>query len=53
MDGLSELMTQEITLEGGRVVQTNYNQHQLLRMSQAPEVEVFFAKNRQLADRAG
>ena len=44
MDGLSELMTQEITLEGGRVVQTNYNQHQLLRISQAPEVEVFFAK---------
>jgi isoquinoline 1-oxidoreductase beta subunit len=42
MDGLSELMHQEITLEGGRVVQTNYNQHQLLRIRQAPQIEVHF-----------
>ncbi len=42
IDGLSELMNQEITLERGRVVQTNYNQHTLLRLSQAPQVEVHF-----------
>ena len=44
IDGLSELMNQEITLERGRVVQTNYHQHTLLRMSQAPQIEVHFLK---------
>lgn len=42
MDGLSELMHQEITIEAGRVVQQNYNTHQLLRTAQAPEIEVHF-----------
>lgn len=41
MDGLSE-MIQEITLKDGRVVQSNYHQHPMLRMSQAPPVEVHF-----------
>lgn len=44
IDGLSELMAQEITLERGRVAQTNYNQHQLLRLKQAPQIEVHFVK---------
>jgi isoquinoline 1-oxidoreductase beta subunit len=44
IDGLSELMNQEITLERGRVVQSNYHQHTLLRISQAPEIEVHFLK---------
>jgi isoquinoline 1-oxidoreductase beta subunit len=44
IDGLSELMNQEITLEGGRVVQRNYNQHTLLRISQAPQIEVYFLR---------
>jgi len=44
IDGLSELMHQEITLEAGRVVQTNYNQHQLLPISKAPQIEVHFPK---------
>jgi isoquinoline 1-oxidoreductase beta subunit len=44
IDGLSELMNQEITLERGRVVQTNYHQHTLLRLSQAPQIEVHFLK---------
>jgi isoquinoline 1-oxidoreductase beta subunit len=38
MDGLSELMTQEITIEGGRAVQSNFNQYQLLRMRNAPPI---------------
>ncbi|HEX4749282.1 MAG TPA: molybdopterin cofactor-binding domain-containing protein [Bryobacteraceae bacterium] len=42
IDGLSELMHQEITLENGRVVQTNYNQHQLMALRQAPQVDVHF-----------
>ncbi len=44
IDGLSELMHQEITLEEGHVVQTNYNTHQLLRLTQAPQIEVYFPK---------
>jgi isoquinoline 1-oxidoreductase beta subunit len=42
MDGLSELMHQEITLQNGRVMQTNYNQHMLLAMRQAPQIDVHF-----------
>jgi isoquinoline 1-oxidoreductase subunit beta len=44
IDGMSELMGQEITLERGRVVQTNYPQHPLVRLKQAPEIEVHFLK---------
>lgn len=44
IDGLSELMTQQITLENGRVKQTNYHQHQLLRVHATPEIDVFFLK---------
>jgi isoquinoline 1-oxidoreductase beta subunit len=44
IDGLSELMRQEITLEAGRVVQTNYNQHQLIGIKQAPQIDVHFVK---------
>ena len=43
VDGLSE-MIQEITLKDGRVVQSNYHQHPVMRMSQAPPVEVHFLK---------
>ena len=44
IDGLSELMHQEITLEQGRVVQKNYNQYMLLRLNEAPQIEVHFLK---------
>lgn len=44
IDGLSELMAQEITLEGGRVMQTNYDKHPLARLKNAPEIEVHFHK---------
>jgi isoquinoline 1-oxidoreductase beta subunit len=37
-DGLAELMAQEITIENGRTVQSNFNQFQLLRMRNAPAV---------------
>ncbi|HEX4811023.1 MAG TPA: molybdopterin cofactor-binding domain-containing protein, partial [Bryobacteraceae bacterium] len=45
IDGLSELMHQEITLNAGAVVQKNYDTHQLLRLKQTPEVEVHFLKS--------
>jgi isoquinoline 1-oxidoreductase subunit beta len=44
IDGLSEVMNQQITLEAGRVVQQNYNQHTLLRFRHAPQIEVHFLK---------
>ncbi len=44
IDGLSELMAQEITLDKGRVMQTNYHQHQLLRLSKTPQIDVHFVK---------
>lgn len=44
IDGLSEMM-QEITLKNGAVVQSNYHEHPMLRMSQSPpQIEVHFLK---------
>jgi isoquinoline 1-oxidoreductase beta subunit len=37
IDGISHMM-QEITIEGGEVVQKNFNQVPMLRMNQAPPV---------------
>ncbi|HXJ42238.1 MAG TPA: molybdopterin cofactor-binding domain-containing protein, partial [Bryobacteraceae bacterium] len=46
IDGMSELMLQEITVDKGKVVQGNYNQHGMVRMSQAPTViETHFVKS--------
>jgi isoquinoline 1-oxidoreductase beta subunit len=42
VDGLSELMAQEITLDKGRVVETNYHEHRLLTMGQTPPIDVQF-----------
>ncbi len=45
IDGLSEMMGQEITVDKGRVVQTNYHQHTMVRMAQAPAaIEIRFLK---------
>jgi isoquinoline 1-oxidoreductase beta subunit len=45
IDGMSELMNQKITIEKGRVQQTNYHQHGMMRMAQAPpEIEVHYLK---------
>jgi isoquinoline 1-oxidoreductase beta subunit len=43
IDGLSH-MQQEITLAAGRVEQTNYHQHPVLRMNQIPTIETFWRK---------
>jgi isoquinoline 1-oxidoreductase beta subunit len=43
IDGLSQLMEYEITIERGRAVQSNFHQYQPVRISQAPrEIEVDF-----------
>lgn len=40
LDGISEALTQEITFDKGRTVQSNFNDYRILRMSQAPKVHV-------------
>ena len=42
IDGLSVALGQAITIEGGKVVQTNFHEYPLIRMNQAPHVDVFF-----------
>ncbi len=44
IDGLSQALHQEITLVGGAVAQSNFNNYPLLRINEAPEVEVKFLK---------
>ena len=43
MEGLS-MLQQEVTLTDGKVQQTNYPQHPLLRLRQAPKIELYFHK---------
>jgi isoquinoline 1-oxidoreductase beta subunit len=43
IDGMSE-MAQEITLSEGRVVQSNFHNHPILRMRQVPPIEVYWRK---------
>jgi isoquinoline 1-oxidoreductase subunit beta len=44
LDGIGEALGQVITLNNGRVEQSNFNDFLLLRMQQAPPVEVHFLK---------
>ena len=45
IDGLSEMMSQEITIEKGRVVQTNYDKHGMVRLAQTPAIEIHYLKS--------
>jgi isoquinoline 1-oxidoreductase beta subunit len=42
LDGLGQALGQQVTFAGGRVQQGNYDDFPLLRMNQAPPVEVHF-----------
>jgi len=44
IDGLSQALAQEVTFAGGAAEQANFNTYQLLRMRQAPPVEVHWRK---------
>jgi isoquinoline 1-oxidoreductase beta subunit len=43
--GLSAALKGEITIEGGRVQQTNFHQYDVVRMDEAPVIEVHIAPN--------
>ena len=43
MEGMGHL-AQEITLAGGKIEQTNFQNHPLMRMRQAPKIEVYWRK---------
>ena len=42
LDGISEALAQEITIDRGRAVQSNFHDFPLVRMTEAPPVEVHF-----------
>ena len=46
LDGIGQALGQEITIERGRTVQSNFHDFPLLRLRQAPpEIEVHFLKS--------
>jgi isoquinoline 1-oxidoreductase beta subunit len=45
LDGLGELFAQEITIDRGRTVQSNFHEFPLLRFSEAVPVDVYFHKS--------
>ncbi len=45
IDGLSTMMTQKITMEGGRIQQSNFNDYPVLRLPSAPIVDVHFIQS--------
>ncbi len=45
IDGLSEALLQEITIDRGRVEQSSYSDHPLLRITDVPAVEVHFRQS--------
>ena len=45
MFGLTAALFSEITLKDGRVEQTNFNDYRMLRMNEAPTVEVYLVKS--------
>jgi isoquinoline 1-oxidoreductase beta subunit len=45
IDGLSTLLAQRMTFEQGRALETNFHQYPLLRMPQAPAVDVHFIQS--------
>lgn len=44
LDGFGEALNQKITIENGRVMEANFDTFTLLRLKQAPPVEVHFIK---------
>ncbi|MCP5181575.1 MAG: xanthine dehydrogenase family protein molybdopterin-binding subunit [Pseudomonadales bacterium] len=45
IDGLSTMMGQKITMEGGRIQQSNFHDYRILRMPSAPPVDIHFIES--------
>jgi isoquinoline 1-oxidoreductase beta subunit len=45
VDGFSTAMGLELTLENGRVAETNFDRYPLLRIASAPQVDVHFIQS--------
>ncbi|MEM8816145.1 MAG: molybdopterin cofactor-binding domain-containing protein [Pseudomonadota bacterium] len=45
IDGLSAMLRQEVTMEDGRIRQSNFDTYPLLRMADAPAVDVHFIQS--------
>ena len=45
MDGLSTMIGQKITMENGRIQETNLDQYPVLRINSAPEIDVHFIQS--------
>ncbi len=53
LDGLGSALYGAITLEGGRVIESNFHDYRLLRMREAPAVEVHFIASRERPEGLG
>ena len=53
LDGLAQALAQEITIDRGRVTQSNFHDYPLLRLTQAPPVEVHWLKTDKWIEGAG
>jgi isoquinoline 1-oxidoreductase subunit beta len=45
LDGLNAALNGQITVEGGRVRETNFHQYRMLRIDEAPAVDVHFVRS--------
>jgi isoquinoline 1-oxidoreductase beta subunit len=45
IDGISTMMAQKITMQDGRVQQSNFHDYQVLRIPQAPPVDIHFIQS--------
>ncbi|MCB1684183.1 MAG: molybdopterin cofactor-binding domain-containing protein [Pseudomonadales bacterium] len=45
IDGLSTMLAQKITMEGGRTQQSNFHDYQVLRIPEAPPVDIHFIQS--------
>lgn len=45
IEGISHALAQEITIEGGRVAQSNFDDYPLIRLPEAPQVEIHFVES--------
>ena len=45
IDGLSTMVAQKITMENGRIQQSNFHDYKVLRMPNAPKVDIHFIQS--------